>query len=371
MAATIDQTRPDHPIVSFCIPVYNNAKAAETIVKSLLSSDDSRFEVVVSDDNSQENVEELLSRIHDSRFRYYRNEKNLGAHKNWEHTLELGRGDWLYLIMGRDGVHGENISRLIQILEHLRTENITCLCDGYISSDRTDIYSGIDAMIHFIGYNHPTGTIFDSEIFRAIPERHKYFVSSDMYPENYVKRDMLIKGNGAFIRSGIYVYPSPIIDKTKIKPGVESGGNVLDAFYAPRRRTLLFCEMFDMIDGKSDVFSQKERDKFFRPKFTELLALVSFGWNSLCADSVWSAHYGHDTRNVSIREMLDNIFTAYKTVKSHLREKGTLTQERSNIIRLCLIKVAVSCLVKCCAKKILEPIGIWTLLKGLKRLIKG
>ncbi|MBQ9575034.1 MAG: glycosyltransferase, partial [Synergistaceae bacterium] len=40
------------PVVSFCIPVYNNAEAAVKIVNSLLSSSDMRFEVVVSDDAS-------------------------------------------------------------------------------------------------------------------------------------------------------------------------------------------------------------------------------------------------------------------------------------------------------------------------------
>ena len=81
----------DNPIVSFCIPVYNNAEGAVKIVNSLLTSTDERFEVVVSDDNSSDNVRELLSGINDERFRYFRNDKNLGAHKNWEHSLELAR----------------------------------------------------------------------------------------------------------------------------------------------------------------------------------------------------------------------------------------------------------------------------------------
>lgn len=40
------------PVVSFCIPVYNNAEAAQKIVKGLLVSDDPRFEVVINDNAS-------------------------------------------------------------------------------------------------------------------------------------------------------------------------------------------------------------------------------------------------------------------------------------------------------------------------------
>ena len=103
-------------LVSFCIPVYKNADAALEIVNGLLCSEDERFEVIVRDDASDDNIRELLSEIHDERFRLYVNEKNLGAHRNWLKTLEDGKGKYLYFVIGRDKLRGENVSRLISLL---------------------------------------------------------------------------------------------------------------------------------------------------------------------------------------------------------------------------------------------------------------
>ena len=50
-------------IVSFCVPVYNNAEAAERIVRDLLNTKDARFEIVVSDDASSDETEKLLREI--------------------------------------------------------------------------------------------------------------------------------------------------------------------------------------------------------------------------------------------------------------------------------------------------------------------
>lgn len=370
-------------IVSFCIPVYNNALAAEAIVKELLSCEDSRFEVIVCDDNSQENVEELLTKIHDPRFRYYRNEKNLGAHKNWEHTLELGCGEWLYLIMGRDRMHGEKISSLIEILENARKNDIVYLKDGYThgkykfysKKKNNCVYSGVDAMIEFVRIEHPTGDIYNRKIFLSVQNRSRYFETSDMYPEARLKFDMLLKGKGTYITSGIHIYGEQnarLIDFAKTKSGVDQGKNVFDAYYAPRRTTLQSFELMDMMDREfSGLFTDNEADRFFNAKFRELLMYITLFWYSRCGDYGWSAHYGHPTRYVSSFEMIGNVITAYKSTKAHLLEKGLFTSTRQTIMRVNCGKAIVKCILyypfKRAVKKILQPLGLWDLLTRIRR----
>lgn len=361
------------PVVSFCVPVYNNAHAALEIVKSLLSSDDSRFEVVVSDDNSRENVEEVLSVIHDSRFRYCRNTENIGAHRNWERSLELGRGEWLYLIMARDRVHGENISRLIDILDYARENGITYLKDGYkdCGGKRLFLYSGMNAMIEFLRVLHPTGDIYSAEIFRNIPCRTRYYEISDMYPENYVKHHLLLKGRGAYIDSNVYVSEtySQLIDFTKIKSGVESGGDVFSVYFSPCRRTIQNLEIIDTIDGDSDTFHQYELDTFFKSRFNSIMDYASGIWKMWCADSLWMSHYGHATRYVSIREIVSNILSSSKYVKSHLQQQGTLSKHRMWIIRISCAKSIVKWTLyypfKNIVRNILKPLGVWDFLKRI------
>lgn len=368
MSSIIGQTRPDQLIVSFCIPVYNNAEAAEKIVKGILCSDSTRFEVVVSDDASSDDCKERLTKIHDSRFRYCRNEKNLGVHKNWEHALELGQGEYLFLSIGRDRLHHEGINRLIEILEYAHENNITLLQDGYSKQDDIQIYSGIDAMIHFLNVSHPTGSIFSRKLFHEIPDRTKYFEISDMYPENYVRRDMLLQGKAASVMSGTYIYPDPIIDMMKIKSTVENGKSLYDMFCAPRRRTVLFFELMDMTEPKlSQRFNEDEMNKYVGAKFLELLNYVSVTWYISCRNHEWQAHYGQKIKHVSISEMIRNIFNAHHDALVHLKEKGIYTPSRQRIMNHCMIKV----IVKTFTYRILELVGIWAVLMKIKHLIKG
>ena len=358
------------PVVSFCIPVYNNAEAAVKIVNSLLSSSDMRFEVVVSDDASTDNAEDLLSAINDERFRYCRNEKNLGAHKNWEHSLELGKGEWLYLIMGRDKMNGENIGSLINILDYARENNILYLKDGYTkrSGKEIQVFDGIKAMLEFTRVLHPTGDIYNGEIFRNIPDRTRYYEISDMYPENYIKHYLLLRGKGAYVMSGVHIFEnnySSLVDFSKVKSSVESKKDISSVYFSPKRRTVQNLELIDMIDG-DETFSQDERDLYFSTRFRNITNFVSLLWLGWCSDYLWMAHYGHKIRNVSIREMVSNIFTACKDTKTHLQEKGTLTPKRQRIIRYCFVKALFRAVVyypiRAVAKKILEPLGIWSLL---------
>ena len=331
-------------------------------------SEDERFEVIVCDDASSDNAQELLSQIHDPRFRYVRNTANLGAHKNWLKSLELGRGEWLYFVIGRDKVNGEHITRLIEILEWARGNGITLLYEGYSNKTEPVIYSGIDAMSYFLDVSHPTGTIFRRSIFAKIPCREYYFTHSDMYPENYVRRDMLLKGSGASIMSGVYkqgLY-SPLINRAKIQSTVESGKNIYDMYYAPRRKAVHYHEIIDMIDDTEPrTFSQPEKDKFFGQKFRSLLNEVSFRWWSNCRDAVWQAHYGQKVKRVSVCEMVRNILTAYRDTKAHLDEKGTLTPARLKIMRRCVPVMIVYAPMKCFAKAVLVPLGFWEFAKRM------
>lgn len=362
-------------MVSFCIPVYNNAEAALRIVNDLLVHDSDRFEVVVSDDASTDGAKELLSQVKDSRFRYFRNEKNLGAHKNWEHSLELGQGEYLYLIMGRDKMHGENIGNLIHLLEEASRNNVTYLRDrGRPKKTPRKIYEGIDALAAFVDYTHPTGMIFRSKEFAEIPNRGYYFETSDMYPESKCARDLLLVGKGAFISSGLN-YGGFVLDKAKIKSTVEHDKNLFDMYFSPKRRTMQFYEMLDIVDPVlADRFTPEELNKYFSAKFISLLDNVSAVWYFTCRDNVQMAHYGQKVRYVTVREMIGNMLQAYRDAKAHIIENSTYTPKKERTMRMCLAKcipyLTTYAVVKYYSKKLLTPLGVWEIMKFCKSIVK-
>jgi len=91
---------------SICMPVYNGAKVISSTIKSILSQSFSNFDLIMVDDCSKDNTEEVIKAFKDKRIKYYKNEKNLGYSGNIEECRQKATGEILYL-MGQDDILGE------------------------------------------------------------------------------------------------------------------------------------------------------------------------------------------------------------------------------------------------------------------------
>jgi glycosyltransferase involved in cell wall biosynthesis len=67
------------PLISVVIPTYNRAKLLERAVRSVLSQSFQQFELLIVDDNSPDNTEEVVKSFDDERIRYLRHDTNRGA----------------------------------------------------------------------------------------------------------------------------------------------------------------------------------------------------------------------------------------------------------------------------------------------------
>lgn len=88
---------------SICIPAYKS-KYLQECIDSILAQTIKDFELIILNDCSPEPVEEIVLRNTDSKIRYFKNEKNVGAYDlvdNWNKCLELATGEYI-IIMGDD-----------------------------------------------------------------------------------------------------------------------------------------------------------------------------------------------------------------------------------------------------------------------------
>ena len=76
------------PLVSVCIPAYNNEGTIEETVRSVLAQTYNNLELVVVDDCSTDRTAALAEAFTDARVRVVRNEKNLGMAGNWNKCIE-------------------------------------------------------------------------------------------------------------------------------------------------------------------------------------------------------------------------------------------------------------------------------------------
>lgn len=90
---------------SIAIPAYK-AKYLREAIESCLSQSYQKYEVVIVDDASPENLSSIVSDYTDERIRYYRNEKNCGALNvvdNWNICLSHCSGKYV-ICMGDDDI---------------------------------------------------------------------------------------------------------------------------------------------------------------------------------------------------------------------------------------------------------------------------
>lgn len=99
------------PLVSVCIPAYNNAGYIKDTILSVLGQTYQNIELVVVDDCSTDNTVEVLESIEDDRLKIYKNEKNLGMVGNWNRCLELVTGEYVKLICADDMIEKDAIEK--------------------------------------------------------------------------------------------------------------------------------------------------------------------------------------------------------------------------------------------------------------------
>lgn len=90
------------PLVSVCIPAYNNAAYIKETIDSVLNQTYPNLELVICDDKSTDNTVEVIEKIGDGRIKLYKNEKNLGMSGNWNRCLSKCKGEFIKLICADD-----------------------------------------------------------------------------------------------------------------------------------------------------------------------------------------------------------------------------------------------------------------------------
>ncbi len=89
--------------VSVLIPVYNGAPFLKEALDSILNQTFTDFELILLNDASPDNSEEIIKQYNDDRIRYYRNKKNLGISASRNKLMDLAQGEY-WVIMDNDDI---------------------------------------------------------------------------------------------------------------------------------------------------------------------------------------------------------------------------------------------------------------------------
>jgi glycosyltransferase involved in cell wall biosynthesis len=107
------------PLVSIGLPVYNGDSYLVQAIESLLGQTFTDFELIISDNASTDDTEQICRRYaaRDPRIRYSRNERNIGAGANYNRVFALSTGRYFKWAAHDDLCAPEYLERCVAVLE--------------------------------------------------------------------------------------------------------------------------------------------------------------------------------------------------------------------------------------------------------------
>jgi len=108
----------DNPTVSVIIPTYNRAHLIGRSIKSVLSQSYQDFEIIIVDDGSTDNTEEVVSSFNDERIRYIRHGENKGEAAARNMGIRVARGKYIASQDSDDEWLPEKLAKQIELLKN-------------------------------------------------------------------------------------------------------------------------------------------------------------------------------------------------------------------------------------------------------------
>ena len=112
--------------ISICIPTFNRLPYLKELMGRLLpqvaSFGTDRLELLVSDNCSTDGTSKYLASLKTSNLRYWTNEKNIGADRNFLVCIQEARGEYIWLVGDDDIIRPNAVDSILSVLEKDRPD---------------------------------------------------------------------------------------------------------------------------------------------------------------------------------------------------------------------------------------------------------
>ncbi|TKJ32795.1 MAG: hypothetical protein CEE38_22180 [Planctomycetes bacterium B3_Pla] len=120
------------PKVSVVIPTYNRANCIGRAIQSARRQTHKEIEIIVVDDGSTDNTEEIIKLIPDQRIRYIRCETNSGSGAARNEGLKVAQGNYIAFLDSDDEWLPEKLARQVERMDAEPPEVGVCFCGARI-----------------------------------------------------------------------------------------------------------------------------------------------------------------------------------------------------------------------------------------------
>ena len=157
---------PSAPRVTIGLPVYYGEAFLAAAIDTLLAQTYRDFELIISDNASTDGTEAICRdrTARDPRIRYFRSEKNRGAMWNFNHVVELARGEYFKWAAHDDMHEATYIERCVEVLD--RDRGVVLACTQLIDIDDNGVRKTVD--VPHLRWDSPRPNVR----FRALANPH-------------------------------------------------------------------------------------------------------------------------------------------------------------------------------------------------------
>jgi glycosyltransferase domain-containing protein len=172
------------PLVSICIPTYNRPEYLLRALRSCLAQTYSHFEIIVTDNSTNDESREAIRQLHDPRIAYHKNPTNLGPCGNTNRATSLATGEYVKLLMDDDLLKPACLERMVAALETHPTAGVAMAPMEIIDEDDQRIFPRF-------------------YVFRKMHHRYRYQAGDDLINRRVVLREFLTRDYPCCVPSGI------------------------------------------------------------------------------------------------------------------------------------------------------------------------
>ena len=156
------------PLITVAMVTYNSSRYLIEAIDSVLASDYSNFELLISDDCSLDNTWGIIKSYSDSRIIAVKQKKNIGEYNNRNYCLVSAKGKYIIYIDGDDIIYPHSLSVFVNELE--ASQECGMAISRSVPNGIKNILSPIETIkIHYLG-----DTVLNLALVRVCFNRIKF-----------------------------------------------------------------------------------------------------------------------------------------------------------------------------------------------------
>lgn len=112
------------PLVSVLLPTRNRLEFLELAIQTVLRQDDGDWELIVSDNDSEQDIAGRVAAFADERISYVRTDAFVPVTANWNNALRHANGRYIVMLGDDDGLMPGYVARLRELTEQFRDPDV-------------------------------------------------------------------------------------------------------------------------------------------------------------------------------------------------------------------------------------------------------